>query len=99
MPFKRISIDEAKVLIDNGGVTVADVRDAGAYNSSHIENAIHVQQETLEDFLAVAQKDKPLVIYCYHGNSSQGAADYFDGLGFSEVYSVDGGFEAWRAKY
>ena len=31
MSFKRISIDEAKALIDQGNVTLADVRDAGAY--------------------------------------------------------------------
>jgi thiosulfate sulfurtransferase len=99
MPYKRISIDEAKMLIDKGGVTLADVRDAGAYGAGRIENAIHVQQETIDDFLAVAEKSKPLIIYCYHGNSSQGAADYFDGLGFAEVYSVDGGYEAWRSKY
>ena len=36
---------------------------------------------------------------CYHGNSSQSAAAYLVGQGFSEVYSVDGGFELWRATY
>jgi len=99
MTYKRISIDEAKALIDQGGVTVADVRDADAYRAGRIENAIHVQHETMDEFLAVAEKNKPLIIYCYHGNSSQGAANYFDGLGFGEIYSVDGGFEAWRSKY
>jgi thiosulfate sulfurtransferase len=53
----------------------------------------------MDEFLAVADKAKPLIVYCYHGNSSQGAANYFDGLGFKEVYSVDGGYEAWRSKY
>lgn len=99
MSYRRISIDEAKALIDQGGVTLADVRDADAYRASRIENAIHVQHETMDEFLAVAEKSKPLIIYCYHGNSSQGAANYFDGLGFEEVYSVDGGYEAWRSKY
>jgi thiosulfate sulfurtransferase len=99
MPFKRISIDEAKAIIDTGGATIGDVRDADSYRSSCIAGAIHLQQETLDDFLQATPKDKPLILYCYHGNSSQGAADYFHGLGFEEVYSVDGGFEAWRAKY
>lgn len=99
MPFKRISIDEAKAMIDKGGVTIGDVRDSDSYRSNCIAGAIHVQQETLDDFLQATPKDKPLVLYCYHGNSSQGAADFFDGQGFAEVYSVDGGFEAWRSKY
>lgn len=99
MTYKRISIDDAKALIDRGGVTVGDVRDAEAFRAGRIENALHVQHETVEDFLLLAAKDKPLILYCYHGNSSQGAANYFSELGFEEVYSVDGGFEAWRAKY
>lgn len=99
MSYKRISIAEAKALIDRGGATIGDVRDADAYRSGRIEGAHHVEQETLEDFLRMAPKDKPLILYCYHGNSSQGAANYFHGLGYEEVYSVDGGYEAWRSTY
>jgi thiosulfate sulfurtransferase len=99
MMFKCISIDEAKVLIDNGGVTIADVRDAGAHELGHIQNAINLQQDSVQDFLANTDKDKPLIVYCYHGHSSQGAADYFVEQGYEEVYSVDGGYEAWRQKY
>ncbi len=32
-------------------------------------------------------------------NSSQSAAAYLVGQGFSEVYSLDGGFELWRSTY
>ena len=99
MSYKRISIDEAKVMIDEGDVTIGDVRDVDAYRAGSIENAIHVQHETMDEFLSVAAKDKPLILYCYHGNSSQGAANYFVERGYKEVYSVDGGYEAWRLKY
>tara|TARA_R110002124_G_scaffold85371_3_gene221540 strand:+ start:5193 stop:5507 length:315 start_codon:yes stop_codon:yes gene_type:complete len=99
LSYKRISIDEAKALIDAGGATVGDVRAADAYLEGSIENAIHIRQEILDDFLANTDRDKPLIIYCYHGNSSQGAANYFWEQGFEEVYSVDGGYEAWRLKY
>jgi thiosulfate sulfurtransferase len=99
MSYKRISIDEAKVLIDDGEVTIGDVRDAGAYLAGSIANAIHVQHETMDEFLAIADKGKPLILYCYHGNSSQGAANYFFEQGYKEVYSIDGGYEAWRLKY
>ena len=43
--------------------------------------------------------DQPLVVVCYHGNSSQSAAAYLAGQGFSEVYSLDGGIELWRSTY
>jgi thiosulfate sulfurtransferase len=53
----------------------------------------------MDAFLAAADRDQPLLVYCYHGNSSQGAADYFFNQGFEDVYSMDGGYEAWRLKY
>jgi len=38
-------------------------------------------------------------VVCYHGNSSQSAAAYLISQGFSDVYSLDGGFELWRGTY
>jgi thiosulfate sulfurtransferase len=99
MTFKCISIDEAKKLIDAGEVTIADVRDPGTFLAGNIGNAINVQQENVEEFLSTSDKNRPLIVYCYHGHSSQGAADHFFNQGFTEVYSMDGGYEAWRLKY
>lgn len=99
MSFKRISIEEAKALIDQGDVAIADVRDAGAHQASHIANAVNIQQDNVQAFLEANDKDKPLIVYCYHGHSSQGAAGYFAEQGYTQVYSIDGGYEAWRQKY
>ena len=41
-------------------------------------------------------KEKPLIVVCYHGNSSQGAAEFFASQGCREVYSLDGGFVEWQ---
>jgi len=99
MSSKCISIDEAKALIDAKEVTLVDVRDPQSFSENHIQNSINVQDQNIEDFLSNAKKDQPLIVYCYHGNTSQGAADYFCEIGFREVYSIDGGFEEWRLKY
>ena len=99
MSYKCISIDEAKALIEKSEVTLADVRDSGSFSESHIQNSINVLDDNLEEFLSNADKDKPLIAYCYYGNSSKGAAAYFVKEGFKEVYSIDGGFEEWRQKY
>ncbi|MFT4518092.1 MAG: thiosulfate sulfurtransferase [Halioglobus sp.] len=99
MSFKRISIEEAKELIDKGDVTLVDVRDAGAYQAAHVDNAINVSDANVEEFVSTVSRDIPLIVFCYHGNMSQGAADHFATKGIPDVYSVDGGFEAWRLKY
>ena len=58
----------------------------------------HPVTSTLQ-FFEDTPLDDALIVACYHGNSSQSAAAYLVGQGFSEVYSLDGGFELWRATY
>lgn len=96
--FKRIPPAQAQALREQGAVVV-DVRDPQTYASSHIAGARHLDNHSLHDFIAGADLDKPLVVVCYHGNSSQSAAAYLVSQGFAEVYSLDGGFELWRTTY
>ncbi|TDV61323.1 thiosulfate sulfurtransferase GlpE [Pseudomonas sp. LP_7_YM] len=93
--FKRIPPEQAQALREKGAVLV-DVRDAQTYASHHIPNSHHLDNHSIADFIRQADLDKPLVVLCYHGNSSQSAAAYLVGQGFSEVYSMDGGFELWK---
>lgn len=96
--FKRIPPEQAQALREQGAVVV-DIRDPQAYAAGHIDGAQHLDNHSISDFIRAADLDKPTVVVCYHGNSSQGAAAYLIGQGFSDVYSLDGGFELWRNTY
>ena len=96
--FKRIPPEQAHTLRQKGAVVV-DIRDPQTYAAGHITGATRLDNHSLHDFIAKADLDAPLIVACYHGNSSQSAAAYLVGQGFSEVYSLDGGFELWRATY
>ncbi|WP_017939842.1 thiosulfate sulfurtransferase GlpE [Zestomonas thermotolerans] len=96
--FKRISPEQAQALRQNGAVVV-DIRDPQSYALGHISGARHLDNYSLAEFIAQADFDQPLIVACYHGNSSQGAAAYLASQGFAEVYSLDGGFELWRSLY
>jgi thiosulfate sulfurtransferase len=96
--FKRIPPQEAHALREQGAVLV-DIRDPQTFEHSHIPDSLHLDNHSVADFIVNADLDKPLVVVCYHGNSSQSAAAYLAGQGFSEVYSLDGGFELWRSTY
>ncbi|TBU86259.1 thiosulfate sulfurtransferase GlpE [Phytopseudomonas dryadis] len=96
--FKRIPPQQAQALRENGAAVV-DVRDPQSFAAGHIAGSQHLDNHSLADFIARADLDQPLIVACYHGNSSQGAAAYLVGQGFSEVYSLDGGYELWRATY
>lgn len=96
--FKRIAPDLAQQLRESGA-QVVDIRDPQSYAMGHNSGSRHIDNYSVADFIREADMDAPLVVVCYHGNSSQSAAAYFVQQGFSEVYSLDGGFELWRSVY
>ncbi|UAW98766.1 thiosulfate sulfurtransferase GlpE [Halopseudomonas nanhaiensis] len=96
--FKRIDPDTAAALMQRGA-TVVDIRDPQSFDAGHIVTARRLDNDSLPGFVASAERQTPLVVCCYHGNSSQPAAAYLASLGFAEVYSLDGGFELWRQAY
>lgn len=96
--FKRIPPEQAQALREKGAVVV-DIRDPQAYASGHINGAVRLDNQNIQDFIRAADLDAPLVVVCYHGNSSQSAAAYLVSQGFSDVYSLDGGFELWRGTF
>ncbi len=97
--FERISAAQAKDKLAQDGITLVDIRDESSYQASHIKQARHIDNQSLPDFLAVADKSSPLIVSCYHGNSSLSAAQFFTEQGFEQVYSLDGGFEGWKQAY
>jgi rhodanese-related sulfurtransferase len=82
--YQRIDVAEAQLI-------------AARDDAALLDGARNVTESNLPQLLEGLSKSAPLVIYCYHGNSSQMVARFFAAQGFSEVYSVDGGYEAWRA--
>jgi rhodanese-related sulfurtransferase len=94
--FKRISVEVARELVARPGVQLIDVRDAASFARARIPSACHVTSRNLSEVLLVLRKDRPVLIYCYHGNASQTYAQTFVDFGFREVYSMDGGFERWQ---
>ena len=93
--FKRISTTDANDLILRQ-TNLIDIRDQNSFNTGHMDNAINLNDENIESFINEADKKIPTIVYCYHGHSSQNAAQYLSSMGFTEVYSVDGGFEDWK---
>ncbi len=78
---------------------VVDIRDAASFSNGRITGAIHLTNESLADFLREADPDAPVVVCCYHGQSSQQAAQFLVSQDFTQVYSLDGGFTQWQLQY
>ena len=93
--FKELDPHKAQEMVEEGSVNVIDIRDPGSYSAGHIPNAVSLNDTNVKEFIESTDKEKPLIVYCYHGISSRGAAEYLSQNGFKEVYSMTGGFEAW----
>ncbi len=95
MGFGFLEPDQARELIAQGQAGVVVVRDPGSFEAGHIGGAISLGEHNVGAFVSESDKDIPLIVCCYHGISSQGAAAYFAEQGFREVYSLNGGYDAW----
>ena len=97
MSIKRIPVAEAEELLStHDNVLLLDCRDAVAFCRGHHPHAIHLNDYNLRSLLKNTPKNIQLIIYCYHGNSSQDFAKLFADFGFQHCYSVDGGYDAWQ---
>ncbi|MDR9827364.1 thiosulfate sulfurtransferase GlpE [Vibrio sp. FNV 38] len=93
--FSHIDVTSALSLMQNEGARLVDIRDPQSFAVAHAVDAYHLTNDTMVSFMNEAEFESPVLVMCYHGISSQGAAQYLVNQGFEQVYSVDGGIEAW----
>lgn len=87
----------ARLLAPQHGATVFDVRDMASYRRGAIAGAMHLSEDRVPTWLQRLPKEAPILIYCYRGNASKTYARMFGDFRFREVYSVDGGYDAFAA--
>jgi len=97
--FECINVQQAQAKLTDDKALLVDIRDPQSYAMAHASGAFHLTNTTLNTFIAQSDLSRPVLVMCYHGNSSKGAAQYLLSQGFKEAYSVDGGFDAWRAAF
>jgi len=95
--IKSLTVQELKSRLAAGDVTLIDVRPA--HNRAAVPPL--PQARVLDDEgyerLAALPKDTALAFICNVGISSQSMAERFAAHGFSNVYNVAGGMEAWHS--
>jgi monothiol glutaredoxin len=94
-PVRPLSVQDLHDRLIAGTIDVVDVRPAAARALAPFPHPHEVLDEDSQDRLAALSKGTPLAFLCHHGNSSRQAAEHFRGLGFLDVYNVEGGIDAW----
>ncbi|AXU97301.1 thiosulfate sulfurtransferase GlpE [Erwinia persicina] len=94
--FECINVEQAQQKLAEENALLVDIRDPQSFAMAHASGAFHLTNDSLPAFIAQAALTTPVLVMCYHGNSSKGAAQYLLNQGFTQAYSIDGGFDAWR---
>lgn len=97
--IEEITCEKAHELHQLNQAQFIDVRESEEWVQGHIPKALHLSKGILErDILKnVSQKDQTLVIYCAGGFRSAISADNLQNMGYTKVYSMQGGFKAWES--
>ena len=90
--------DVQEKLNPDNGFTLLDVREADEFEQGHLKKAIFLPRGFLEVKVEKALPDKtqPIVVYCAGGTRSALAAKTLQDLGYTDVYSMRGGFTEWK---
>lgn len=92
--FKRISAEEFLAL-DLSKVTLVDLREPDELIVASIPGAINLPFSTFPKGLDDLPRDKPVVVFCGHGDFSEQVSEILADRGY-DVTNVDGGFQAIR---
>ncbi|UGB38352.1 Grx4 family monothiol glutaredoxin [Frateuria soli] len=93
--IKSMSVQELKARLADGSVLLVDVRPAAGRAQAAPLALARVLEDEGYDALAALPKDTAIAFICHHGNSSRGVAERFAAHGFTNVFNVEGGMDAW----
>ena len=94
-PVKSMSVRELNERLATGDITVIDVRPVAARGIAPFPPPHQVLDQETRARLEALPKDQPLAFLCHHGSASRQDAEHFRGLGFTDVYNIEGGIDAW----
>lgn len=95
----EIDTDTVLERIENGEpLQIIDVREESEWAAGHVRGAVYLGRGILERDVEAKfpDLDTPLVLYCGGGFRSALSADSLRAMGYRKVWSLAGGWKAWR---
>ena len=97
--IREVNVEETRARLRGGvGVRLIDVREDNEWQAGHAAGAEHLGRGIIERDIdgEVPDKNTELILYCGGGFRSALAADNLQRMGFTNVYSMAGGWKAWK---
>lgn len=97
--IREVDVDGTRARLEqNPEARLVDVREDNEWSAAHAEGAIHLGKGIIERDIEITVRDKSteLILYCGGGYRSALAADVLQNMGYTNVYSMAGGWKAWK---
>lgn len=97
--IRELTLAEVQAKLQRGDrFVLVDVREESEFAAGHLPGAIHLSKGIIERDIEkrFPDLDTELVLYCGGGYRSALAADNLQKMGYTNVWSMDGGFRGWR---
>jgi rhodanese-related sulfurtransferase len=97
--IKEVTVAEARDrLAANPNAKLIDVREDNEWNAAKAADAVHLGKGIIERDIETSVPDNSteLILYCGGGYRSALAADVLQKMGYTNVFSMAGGWKAWK---
>ncbi len=97
---KELTVSDVQAKLEKPGVfLLVDVREESEWNAGHLPRAIHIGKGVIERDIEgkVPDTTQEIILYCGGGFRSALAADVLQKMGYTNVWSMDGGFRDWKS--
>jgi glyoxylase-like metal-dependent hydrolase (beta-lactamase superfamily II)/rhodanese-related sulfurtransferase len=91
--LSQITVDDLHALRHD--LHILDVRDQNEWEQGHIKEATHIPYYDIEQHLQALDSSNPLAVLCGSGQRSAIACSLLQRHGFTQLFNVIGGMEAW----
>jgi rhodanese-related sulfurtransferase len=99
--IRELTVDQVKAKLDRGErFHLVDVREDNEWAKDHLPGAIHLGKGIIERDIeqCIPDHEAEIVLYCGGGFRSALAVDALQRMGYTNVWSMDGGIRGWREK-
>ena len=99
--IREVTVDQVKAKLDRGErFHLVDVREESEWAKDHLPKAVFLGKGIIERDIEqkIPTTSEEIVLYCGGGFRSALAADNLRKMGYTNVYSMDGGIRDWREK-
>lgn len=97
--IREVTVDETQErLKENPDAKLIDVREDNEWEAAHAAGSMHLGKGIIERDIetAVPDKNAEVILYCGGGYRSALAADALQKMGYTNVFSMAGGWKAWK---